>query len=697
MRPHSPALAHGPLVEPLNEQNFIAFPMNLSKSLLQKVSPRNLRLLQPRLNIVSSILFVRYQSSVAQAKEDENETDDAHNFVLKAAPTPADLKAAMKKVIVHQESQAEFTTDGTIPARWRDSKDVLDPLIMESMNEIFKYKTMSKVQEAIVQKMPIQTDLLVRSKTGTGKTLGFLVPALQRTYENFKAKGLTTIPQMRTYGNENASVFIVSPTRELANQIAAEARRLMQPAKNMKAHSLVGGDSKRMQLRLMERERNDILVGTPGRLLDLCESVPAFQQLLEGVHTLVLDEADTLLEMGFKKELDAILSYLPKERQTYMFSATVSPEIKRIARMSLKSDYAFINTVGENDQDVHQQIKQQYIIRPTAEHLRTVLSLIITEQMRHPEGKVIVFLPTTKMTILYSSLFKYLRRLYQNQHFQQFDIHALKSQERRSKTSAAFRTANTGAVLFTTDVSARGIDYPGVTLVLQVGSPGTRDQYIHRVGRTGRAGKTGEGILLLAPFEASFTRVLGRDIPITEMEFPDSEIALGDTEKKVFALSRQFTDEALVSDAFLSLAGSYLPRCSQSGWDRRAVQEQLETWYESFECRDAPPPIPRHLLGGGGGSSRGGSGRSFGGFGGGRGGYGGTGGRVSYGSRDGTSSYGGRDGGRDRGEGRGHVNPYGGAYEGRGSRGSRVGDRSDKGDRGDRGDKVSRRILEDRH
>lgn len=498
---------------------------------------------------------------------------------------------------------------------WTSYSDRLDPMILETMKDTFRYKTVSKVQQHLLDRLPIKNDVLVRSKTGTGKTLAFLVPALQQALENFAAKGLAGVP-LKRYANENASVFIVSPTRELANQIATEARRLVTvPGSNMKALCLVGGDSKRIQLKLMHRERNDFVVGTPGRLVDMLENEPDFRSRVANLQTLILDEADTLLEMGFRPELNKILSYLPKNRQTFMFSATVSKEIQGIARTFMKKDHIFINTVSKDDQDVHQRIKQEYIIRPMEDHMKVVLSLLINTQLQNSLAKVIVFLPTTKMTMLYSSCFKILRRLYRVPTFQQFDIHAQRTQDSRAKVSKLFREAGAGSVLFTTDVSARGVDYPGVTQVIQVGAAQSRDLYVHRVGRTGRAGNEGEGVIVLSPTEAEFLKILGNNLPLVEKDFPDSEIALGPTQAKVFRLMTNIMPIALLDDAFKSIVGSLFPRAREFGQSLQNFQDELTDWYRSLAGLEAQPPgIPPRLLEGGGGRGRSeGSGRNGGG------------------------------------------------------------------------------------
>lgn len=576
----------------------------------------------------SSLKYARYSSTSVAALEEEPASEEREPEIPVKADSPP-------------PPQSE-----ELPA-WKDYADRLDPAILQSMKTVFRYERVTKVQQTILDMMPIQQDLLIRSKTGTGKTLAFLVPALQRAFERFKEKEMRPA-ELKTFANRNASVLIISPTRELANQIATEARRLVTiPGSNMKALCVVGGDSKRDQLKLMRRERNDFVVGTPGRLLDLLETEPDFASIISGVKTLVLDEADTLLELGFRKELQTIIDFVPKDRQTYMFSATVSRDIQSIARLYLGRNHKFINTVSKDDQDSHQLIKQEYIVRPLEEHLKTVLSLIITNQLKDPNCKIIVFLQTTKMTMLYAQLFKILRRLYPNPAFQQFDIHAQRSQDSRTKVSTAFRSAGSGSVLFTTDVSARGVDYPNVSLVIQVGSANSRDLYIHRIGRTGRAGKGGEGVLLLQPCETEFLGTLGKDIPITEKEFPDSEIALGVPQQKVFDLMLKIMPEELLREVYLSLAGALLPRARDFRVPRDDIIEGMQVWFKDLAFPNSTfPTLPAALArsmrsdgggGGGGGGGRFGRGSSGGGYGQDSRGFGGSSGSRESSSRGDSS------------------------------------------------------------
>lgn len=510
------------------------------------------------------------RSNRTKAQVDSHIDEEGHQVRLRndlvASPTfdPETVRANESEAEVKEDPATEYK-----PVRWLEYKDRIDEGFLLGMKTVFRYSHLTEVQDTILSRMPIKRDMLVRSKTGTGKTLAFLIPAIQRHIDYIKENNLN----IRQYPKTNAGVLVISPTRELAMQIASEARRLVfctQPS-GMKAQVLVGGDSKRLQIRRMDRERNDIIVATPGRLLDYLRSEPGVKDLLMNIKALVLDETDTLLDMGFRQEITEILSHLEpteKDRVTMMLSATISPEVKSLAKKTARHDIEFVNTVKKDDLDVHQTVNQTYIVRDMSDHLKIILSLIITEQMKRPNGKVIIFFNTTKQVQLYTLMFRVLRRLYFNPHFQQFEIHSRKDQDTRSKVQLHFRGANVGSVLFTSDISynfpgiemltilfsARGVDYPGVTKVIQVGAPRDRDTYVHRIGRTGRAGKHGDGTLILAPFERDFLKDL-RDIPIKDHELPPSELEVGSKEKKVIKLALDIPPDGMLEETFSSLLG----------------------------------------------------------------------------------------------------------------------------------------------
>jgi ATP-dependent RNA helicase MSS116 len=243
--------------------------------------------------------------------------------------------------------------------------------------------------------------------------------------------------------------------------------------------------------------------------------------LADDLLQLVLDEADTLLDMGFRDDIEAVNAYLPPktERQTFLFSATVSPAIHQIATKTMDKHHMFINTVSDDTSPVHAHIPQFHtILNNASEQIPHLLRLITQDQLaNYGKSKIIVFLPTTKMTQLFTTLLRTLKRdgVPAGRSTEIYEIHSKKSQESRTNTSDNFRRDVSGAsVLVTSDVSARGVDYPNVTRVIQIGIPGSPEQYVHRVGRTGRRDLAGRGDLVLLPWEAGFVTYRLADIPI---------------------------------------------------------------------------------------------------------------------------------------------------------------------------------------
>lgn len=260
--------------------------------------------------------------------------------------------------------------------------------------------------------------------------------------------------------------------------------------------------------------------------------------------------------MGFRDDIDAITEFLPKtpERQTFLFSATVSRSIQQVARATLDKNHVFINTVLSTDSPVHAHVPQYHTVLPSAsEQIPHTLRLLAHDQLTNPgKSKAIVFLPTTKMTQLFATLLRELSKtiLPSGKRTKVYEIHSKRTQESRTMTSDSFRADNSGAsILVTSDVSARGVDYPGVTRVIQVGIPGSTDQYIHRVGRTGRAGTKGRGDLILLPWECGFvtwqlTEVPLKPLTVNELKAQVTELSekYDADPKAAFASSPQILD-----------------------------------------------------------------------------------------------------------------------------------------------------------
>ncbi|PWN91680.1 DEAD-domain-containing protein [Acaromyces ingoldii] len=425
----------------------------------------------------------------------------------------------------------------------------------------FGYKTMSDVQTRVLHLLPEladtkatqeqgRHDLLVKARTGTGKTLAFLVPAIEArlkahkgvlkgeftepfaemlkknrpdlSFEALDKHGRTRLGQQ--FLNNTVGTLVISPTRELATQIATEATKLHEHHDGLSVQLLVGGASRMGQLRQWKKTRPDVVVATPGRIMDLAREESVVRNALSGCQTLILDEADTLLEMGFRDDIQSIISHIPtkEDRLTMLFSATVSRDIRAIARQTLDKNHAFIDCVPEGEDNVHKHIPQfATVLSSAADQIRHLIRVIAHDQLSNPgRSKIIIFAPTTKLTQMLSQVLSHrsIKACLPASSTRMYEIHSKKDQNQRFRTSDMFRKDPTGAsVLVTSDVSARGVDYPGTTRVIQVGSAVSTDQYIHRIGRTGRAGKTGRADIILQPFEAGFAASSLRDLPVQDI------------------------------------------------------------------------------------------------------------------------------------------------------------------------------------
>jgi ATP-dependent RNA helicase MSS116 len=489
-----------------------------------------------------------------------------------------------------------------------------------ALSEIFGYETMTKVQEAAVPVSLTGVDVLAKAKTGTGKTIAFLIPTIERAAA-LRKKG-------------SISALIVSPTRELAQQIAEEAQQLAR-FHGMTVQCVVGGTNIKGDLSKLRNSPPDILIGTPGRLNDHLEN-NGLKGALSGLKNLVFDEADQLLEMGFRPAIEAMLRSLPppSTRQTLLFSATMPEDVQGIARIAMRPDYQVVDTVGK-EENTHEHVDQFYLICEQETLLPQLVRLVEAAQADDPEYKVIVFFTTARLVQFYSEVFEKMG-------IPVLEIHSRKSQGHRNKVSDTFRNGNQ-LIMFTSDVSARGMDYADVSAVIQVGLPSDTSQYIHRLGRTARAGKSGSGMLLLCDFERGFVHeAQSKKLPLQPAPPALSE-GLQQTATKTSSALRRVSPQTMET-AYQAWMGFYNSNLKRVRWTKDDLVAQANDWIVRI-CGLPEPPmllartvgkmglkgvqglrVERGASGGGGGRGGGGGGRGGGGGGRGGGGRGGGGG-----------------------------------------------------------------------
>lgn len=357
---------------------------------------------------------------------------------------------------------------------------------------------------------------VAQARTGTGKTIGFLVPTIQKIIQNDPSLGSRGRDRVDA---TNIRAIIVSPTRELAEQISAEAQKLCRHT-NVKVQTAVGGMNKAMMLRKTKFEGCHLLVGTPGRLLDLLSDEYSGIDA-PNLGALVLDEADRMLDVGFDKELQQIVRLLPnrrdKPRQTLLFSATIPKDVVQIARVYVDAkNFQFVQTIKADEAPTHEKVPQHIVPVEGFEQLVPTILEIVEKAQNGEHGpdpvKTMVFFNNTAVVKLMDETFEYLSRSLRSLP-PTYAIHSGLDQRQRSRVAENFRKARS-AILISSDVTARGMDFPGVTHVIQIGVPPSRDQYIHRLGRTGRANKSGQGWLLLRKDDISDARRTLPGLPI---------------------------------------------------------------------------------------------------------------------------------------------------------------------------------------
>ncbi|KAL2048574.1 hypothetical protein N7G274_000486 [Stereocaulon virgatum] len=389
----------------------------------------------------------------------------------------------------------------------------LDPTLLLALKDM-KFDFMTPVQSKVLSGLPsLKSDCLVQAKTGTGKTTAFLLPAIQNALTQSTSKG-------------QVAILILSPTRELALQIAAEASRLVSKMpKPFEVHTAFGGTAKATSLRNFTRGDPKIMVATPGRLNDYLGEEEVRAQF-RGMMTLVLDEADRMLDAGFLPEILKILRALPPKSgrngqwQGMCFSATIPPKMQQVLSHVLSKDHVSISTLDASEPPTLAKVPQFSVTIPSVADTFTALYYLIREEIQAAEGesKIIVFGTTANLVALYAQVFEGQTNL------KVFELQSRMSQPARTKTTDAFKMAKNG-ILFASDVVGRGMDFPNVSLVLQVGLPADADAYTHRVGRTARAGKDGRAVILLTQTESFFLSV-NRQFPIKP--YPASDKVLND-------------------------------------------------------------------------------------------------------------------------------------------------------------------------
>jgi len=455
-----------------------------------------------------------------------------------------------------------------------------------TLNAITKTMGFTKMTVEQCQMLPAVLegkDILVRSNTGTGKTISFLIPCIERA---------TMFMMTANVRDTQMSALIISPTRELASQIGDMAQQLLFFNDQITIDIFMGGKNINSEVARCEETYPTILIVTPGRMLDHLErDVGELKKQLANLNTLVLDESDQLLAAGFLPSIETILSHIPMsspDLQSMMFSATVPPSLHGVVSSTLKNDGYFLDAdktktkwglsqfndetnkllsnsststdpkteniaeamkraaqlakeediidvsgngrPGNGDETINQgvltnfkdivgpSIVQFHVVSPLSRQAAMLKRLLGLATARK-NYKVIVFFQTARATAYFVSL------MYEMHKIDVLEMHSRKSQPHRAHVSHKFKS-ETNQILFTSDVSARGVDYPNVTCCIQVGLPQNLENYIHRCGRSGRGVQGGLSIVLLSDFEKVFLDELSKEgihVPQLDVDFGEDD------------------------------------------------------------------------------------------------------------------------------------------------------------------------------
>ncbi|RXG51807.1 putative ATP-dependent RNA helicase pitchoune, partial [Armadillidium vulgare] len=304
--------------------------------------------------------------------------------------------------------------------------------------------------------------------------------------------------------------IIVSPTRELSFQIFSVLRDLMKY--HSQTFGLVTGGTNRKSESDKIRQGINIIVATPGRLLDHLQNTKYF--VYKNVRCLVLDEADKILDVGFEEELRQIIRLLPKNRQTMLFSATKSDKMNEIAKLAFRSKFVEIDVDCDKEQATTDGLTQIYAVCPMEKRFLVLYTFL----KKNRNKKMMVFFSTCMAVKFYNELFNFVDIPVKS-------IHGRQKQTKRSTTFCEFINAEKG-ILLCTDVAARGLDIPDVDWIVQYDPPDDPKDYIHRVGRTARAGNKGNALLFLSENEIGFTLYLKKEkVNVDPMEINWSKVA----------------------------------------------------------------------------------------------------------------------------------------------------------------------------
>src|SRR5579859_2895057 len=438
----------------------------------------------------------------------------------------------------------------------------LSPELLKAVEEA-GYTTPTPIQQQAIPVVLMGRDVLGVAQTGTGKTAGFTLPMID-ILSGSRAKA--RMPRS----------LILAPTRELASQVAENFEKYGKYLRLTMA-KLIGGESMADQEKLLDRGV-DVLIATPGRLLDLFDRG---RILLNDVKILVIDEADRMLDMGFIPDIERIVSLLPKIRQTLFFSATMAPEIRRLADAFLMNPKEIAVAAQSSTATT---VSQFLVICDEMDKREALRHLIRVEDVKN----AFIFCNRKRdVDILYRSLVKH--------GFDAVQLHGDMAQSARTETLDKFRKSEV-RLMVCSDVAARGIDISNVSHVFNFDAPHHSEDYVHRIGRTGRAGKEGRAFTIATPDDGKFVlaieKLIGTEIPRMPIEgLPTLELDPEGGDRRRRGRGKT-SDRAKRGERSERPARAERPERSEAAAEQPERQERAER-PQRQERQDRPERAPR--------------------------------------------------------------------------------------------------------
>ncbi|KAM0523019.1 hypothetical protein ACHAPE_001510 [Trichoderma viride] len=480
----------------------------------------------------------RYEDAVSNL-EQENDNEDGESDAGEGSDLEDNAVARNADGDVIPADSAPILSTLAESDKFEDLK--LTEKTMRAIQEM-GFTKMTSIQRSAIPPLLAGKDVLGAAKTGSGKTLAFLIPAIE------------ILSSLRFKPRNGTGVIVVSPTRELALQIFGVARELM------KHHSqtygiVIGGANRRAEVEKLTKGVN-LLIATPGRLLDHLLNT---QFVFKNLKSLIIDEADRILEVGFEDEMRQIVKVLSNDdRQTMLFSATQTTKVEDLARISLRPGPLYINVDEEKQHSTVDGLEQGYVLCEGDERFLLLFSFL--RKMQAKKKKVIVFFSSCNSVKYYSELLNYID-------CPVLDLHGKQKQQKRTNTFFEFSNAPHG-ILICTDVAARGLDIPAVDFIVQFDPPDNTRDYIHRVGRTARGSDAkGRSLLFLQPNEVGFlSHLKAARVPVVEFEFPRKKIINVQSQLEKL-IGKNYYLQQSAKDAFKAYLHAYASHSLRSVYD----------------------------------------------------------------------------------------------------------------------------------